>query len=216
MSTGATLTAGHKLALISVLTREVIEVTNADALVRVKLAEDLSLGLETLMLDDVAASTTRPAGLRNGVNKTTATAGGSLNAMLTDLSTLAGKVAAVGGGDVVFIADATTVTKVKILAPLFPYPIWASGGVADGTVIAIAPRALCISGSSDAPRISVSNEAVLHMEDAVPLPISTASSMPFPVKSLYQTDCAAVRIICSDVAWGWRGAGCAYTDSISW
>jgi hypothetical protein len=47
--------------------------------------EDTSVAVDTVLLDATAASTTRPAGLRNGVATLTATAGGGFAALVGDL-----------------------------------------------------------------------------------------------------------------------------------
>jgi hypothetical protein len=218
LSAGITLTAGMKIGFLSVLTEEVMRSSNAEAVVRAKMAEDFSLGLETLLLDSNAASATRPAGLRNGVVKTTAASGGGLSALASDLGTLAGKVAAVGSTDgLMFIAAAKDAVRAKCLLPAsFNYPIYASGGLSDGTLVAIAPRALCVA-SSDA-RLDVRDEVTVHMDSAATA-ITTAGTptvLAFPVRGLWQTSCVSIRLLCSDIAWGWRGAGLAWTDTVTW
>ena len=76
-----------KLAVISTFTREITEYSNPaiEALVRNAIQEDTSVAVDTVLLDATAASTTRPAGLRNGVTTLTATSGGGFAALVGDL-----------------------------------------------------------------------------------------------------------------------------------
>jgi hypothetical protein len=218
LSGGVMLTTGMKIGFISVLTREVMDSTNGEAVVSAKMTEDFALGFETLLLDATAASDTRPAGLRNGVNKKTATSGGGISALATDLGLIGGTVAAVGSNDIIFVASAKEAIRARCLLPAgFPYPIYPSGGLSDGTLVAIAPRALAVA--SGAPRLDVRREAVLHMSTTPTELLSTDATpgvVSFPVRDLLSTDCVAIRLICSDLCWGWRGAGIAWTDTVTW
>jgi hypothetical protein len=208
-----------KIGFISALTREVAEATSAEAMVRDVMARDLSLGVDTFLLDATAGSTTRPAGLRNGVAAISAASGGGATALASDLAALAGAVAAVGGTDVIFVAAAKEAMKIKVLTPLLTVPVFASSGLADGTVVAIAPSALVVAGSPDAPRIEISKETTLHFEDTTPLALSTVgtpNTVAAPVRSLYQTDCVAIRLI-AELNWVLRSSsGIAWTQSVTW
>jgi hypothetical protein len=216
LSGGVTLTAGTKIGFISAITRELVEGSNAEAVVSAKMREDFTLGLETILLDATAGTATRPAGLRYNVNKTTAATGGGISALAGDLSTLGAKVAAVGGNEIMFVAAAKEAIRAKCLLPSsFPYPILPSGGLSDGTLVAIAPRALCVA-STDA-RLDVRKEGVLVM-DTAPSAFSTAgtpNTVAAPIRSVWQSDCVAIRLL-ADCVWGWRGAGIAWTDTVTW
>jgi hypothetical protein len=150
--------------------------------------------------------------------KTTAAAGGGISALASDLGTLGGKVAAVGTEGLMFIAAAKEAIRARALLPAgFPYPIYPSGGLADGTLVAISPKALCVA--SDAARLDVREEVVLHMDSAPTQLVTGSSATPvaaFPMRSMWQTECVAIRLLASDVAWGWRGAGIAWTDTVTW
>lgn len=64
-----------KMAVITTFTREIMTYSNPtiEGLVRRKIADDTSKAIDTVLLDATAASSIRPAGLRNGVTVTTAT-----------------------------------------------------------------------------------------------------------------------------------------------
>lgn len=218
LSTGVELKAGQQVSTISVFSRETIDSENADVLIEAKMPQDVAKGVEELFFDDVAGTTTRPAGSRNGVAKATATAGGGTAALAADLAVLGGAIAAVGN-DIVYAASPKTALRARILAPLCPFPILPSSGIADGVLIAMAPNALVVAGSDEPPKIEVSREATLHLETSPTGLTGNATATPvtaaFPVRSLFQTDCVAVRIKL-ELTWGWRGAGVSWTDSVSW
>jgi hypothetical protein len=69
-------------------------------LIRNAIQEDTSVALDTVLLDTVAASTTRPAGIRNGVGGLTATAGGGFAAVVGDLKALVGALITASNGNV--------------------------------------------------------------------------------------------------------------------
>ena len=66
--------------VISTFTREIAEHSTPaiDALIRQAIIEDTAVAIDSVLLDAIAATTTRPAGLKAGVSATTATAGGGL------------------------------------------------------------------------------------------------------------------------------------------
>jgi hypothetical protein len=73
--------------VISTFTREIAEHSTPaiEGLIRNAMQEDTSVAVDTVLLDATAASTTRPAGLRNGVSTLTATAGGGFAALVGDI-----------------------------------------------------------------------------------------------------------------------------------
>ena len=90
--------------------RELLESSAAEAMTRALMVESLGLAMDSLMLDTTAATATRPAGLRNGVD-VTAAAGASVDAMKTDLSTLAATVSGASGLDIAFVCDPKTASE---------------------------------------------------------------------------------------------------------
>jgi hypothetical protein len=217
--TGPILTP-QKLPLIVGFTRELFQHSNADVLVRAVLAENLSLGLDAILLDATAGDTTRPAGLRNGVGAITATAGGGIAAMVSDLANIAAAVAPVGGGQLLFVASPKQFVKINLYrTDQLPFPLLSSSGLADGIVLCLATNALAVAGGNDPPKISVSSDTVVHFEDTTPLAISTPgapATIAAPVRALFQTDCVAVRLI-ADLTWALRASGgVAWTQAVTW
>jgi hypothetical protein len=65
-----------------------------------------------------------------------------------------------------------------------------------------------ITATGDTPNFSVSDQAVLHMEDTTPAALSTGTTptVATPIRSLWQTDTMAIRMI-MDVNWAMRRSG---------
>jgi hypothetical protein len=221
VSGGVTLTAGKRCGMIFTLTRELIEFSNAETLIRALIAENFGAGLDSIFFGTAAAvSTIQPAGIRYNVSGLTATTSGGTNAMETDLAMLGGAVASIGNGRVVYVAAAKEYLKIKARLPLFNLPLYASAGLADGVVLCFAPSALAISSSDRPLRLDISNQAVLHMEDTSPQPlVTTGGVVSAPIRSVFQTDSKALRLVLDDIDWSWRSAASScisWTSSVSW
>src|SRR5262245_35198722 len=67
LAAAAALLQGYKLAVISVLTREMIESSNAEQIISDALIRSAGLALDAALFDATAATAARPAGLRNGI-----------------------------------------------------------------------------------------------------------------------------------------------------
>ena len=227
-----------KMAVISTFSREIAEhsAPAIEGLLREQIQFDTSLAIDTVLLDAAAATTIRPAGLRNGVTATTATAGGGINALIGDLKNLVGalqvstnnnvrapvwimnqmqalsiSLTANAGGDFVFASAINAGT-------LGGYPVILSATVPAGMVILI-DAADFVSVTGDEPRFDVSDQATLHMEDSNPQAIGTAGTpnvVAAPVRSLFQTDSLGIRMILP-MNWTIRRAGVvAYITAVTW
>ena len=72
------------------------------------------------------------------------------------------------------------------------------------------------SATGDEPQFSVSDQATLHMEDTAPQAIGVSGSATNPIRSLWQTDSIAVRMML-DISWDMRRTGVvAWTQTITW
>jgi len=228
-----------KMAVISSFTREIAEHSNPqiEGVIRNAIQEDTSVALDTVLLDATAASTTRPAGLRSGVTVITATAGGGFTALVADLKALVGALITGSSGNlrnpvwimnpIQQLAIATTQNaggdfpfQAEINNNRFMgYPIVLSSTVTAGMVLLVdAADFVAIEGG--APRFDASDQATIHLEDTTPLAITSGAQgsavAATPVRSLWQTDSMALRMI-MDVNWGMRRTGVvAWTQSVTW
>lgn len=225
-----------KMGVISTFTREIAEhsTPQIETLIRQIMQEDTAISVDSILLDATAASTTRPAGLRNGVTVTTATSGGGFDALVGDIKNLVGVLAAANalrapvwimnpvqalaisltqnaGGDFPFKMEISQ-------GQLQGYPVITSTTVTAGMVI-LVDAADFFSATGDEPRFDVSDQAVLHMEDTSPAQIGTTgtpSVVAAPVRSMFQTDSIAIRMILP-LNWAMRRDGViAWTQSVTW
>jgi hypothetical protein len=97
---------------------------------------------------------------------------------------------------IVLIAAAKTAVSLRLRRqPDFPFEILASSALTTSTVIGVAANALT-SAAAPSPRIESSIEAVLNFEDATPQNLGTGGTPASgSVKSLFQTDAIALRLI---------------------
>lgn len=200
-----------KLGVISVLTREMIESTNAETLVRQVLSESVAAGVDAVLFSTLPAAPEHPAGLLEGVAALTAsTDTDKITAMISDLSVLAGAVARVAGtGGITFIAAPEQALSIGLRFPkdFTEYQVLATAALPPGTVIAVATAAIA-SAFSGVPQIEATRQAALVMND---VPSDGA-----PVASMFQTDNIAIkcRLRCN---WTLRASGAvAWLQGVTW
>lgn len=195
---GATVTE-HKLAVIVVISNEFADRAATDVVRVMKLlvgrAAVTALDAK-IFSNDAAVEGTSPAGILANA-PLAATAGGGMNAMAADIKLLINTLAAEGGGvSPMFIGDPGTVATIKALAgSKFDYPVLASNALTNSLVAVEAPSFVSAFGA--VPNFSISQQAVLHMS-TTPTALTTAGTPPaaaFPERSLYQTNCSAIRLI---------------------
>jgi hypothetical protein len=172
-----TLGPVRKLALITGMTEELAKhsAESAEAIIRTAIAEAAAKTLDQYVFDNVAASTSRPAGLLNGVTPLTPTAGGGQAACITDIKNLVAAIVTAGGGsNIQFFANPAQAVVFAAFFPFSKLPMIPTSALAANTVAAIEVDAIA-SGFSGAPDITTSREALVHW-DTSPQPIGTPGS----------------------------------------
>jgi len=235
----ATPLTPKKMAVITTWTREIDEhsVPAIEGLLRDAIQQDTAVSIDSVLLDANAATTIRPAGLLNGVASLTPTAGGGFNALVADLKALTGALMTGTNGHVrkmAWLMNPQQKLSISLTtapgAGTFPfkdevgngklltYPIIDSGTVPMGTVI-VVDAADFVSVGGEAPRFEISDQATLHMEDTTPLAIGTPgapATVAAPVRSLFQTDSMALRLILP-LNWTLRRTGVvAWVAGVTW
>ena len=198
----------RKLEVLSAFTREMMDHSNIEAVVRQTLGEATGLALDVKMFSADAASASAPAGLFAGTAPLGATAGGGSNALTTDLNKLFAALAANNGGKTaVIVAALPQALMLKAtVGPKFDTPIITSTSLAAGTV-AVVEVASVVSGFGSVVEFNTTNVAAVHMEDTSPQDITGGSPSPAaPVKSMFQIDAILLRTTLW-AAWGLRAAG---------
>ena len=228
-----------KMAVITTWTREIQEhsVPAIEGLLRDAVQEDTAISLDSVLLDANPATVVRPAGILNGVAGLTPTAGGGFNAIVGDIKQLTGALLTGTKGNVrkpAWLMNPQQTNSAGLIASpgagVFPFrqevsegklsgwPIIDSGTVPLGTVVVI-DAADFVAVGGDAPRFEISDQATLHFEDTTPADIGTAGTPPVvaaPVKSMWQTDSLALRLILP-TNWTIRRAGVvAWVAGVTW
>jgi hypothetical protein len=213
----------HKVAAISVYSREIAAYSNPDieALIRDSIVNDSSINIDAALLDNGAVSTTRPAGLTNGVSTLTATAGGGYAAFLGDLNKLTQPFYAANAGRKLALLVNPAQMQQLVLAPGpsgVPFG-WSDQFTSMFTLISsttIAAGAAYMIDTVDfvsvsgAPEFDVSEQTTLHMEDTTPLNIASGAQgsgvLATPTQSMFQTGQIAIRML-ANVSWAMRRSG---------
>jgi HK97 family phage major capsid protein len=227
-----------KMAVITSFTRELMETStpNIDTQLRDMIGRHTSVALDTVLLDNNPATTVRPAGLRNGVSGLTPTTGGGFNALVGDLKNLLGVLVAANSlRNPVWIMNPQQALSIALTQSaagvgVFPfkaeieagrlmgYPVITSPTV-PATMVILVDAADFASLSGDDARFELSDQATLHMEDTTPLPIGTPGTPPVvaaPVRSMFQTDSIALRMI-MPMNWTMRRSGLvAWVTAVTW
>jgi hypothetical protein len=202
----------YKLATIVLLTREMIDGSNAEAIVRQALLDSTAPALDASLFSNNAGTPgLQPPGLLNGVTPITAsTSTNKTEAMDDDLAALVQAIAArAGNGSVAFVAAPAQATRILTRANATPGPVLMSASIAPKTVIGVATDALVAAVEPTA--IDASRSATIHRDDS-PLPIDGAT----PVASIFQTDEVALRLRLP-VSWTVRAGGAvAVVSATAW
>jgi len=234
------VTIGNKkMAVITSYTREIAEQSTPqiESILRQLIMDDTGVAVDTVFIDNVAVSSIRPAGIRNGVAGLTPTAitGGAFAALVGDIKNLVGALASVNAlGSPVWIMNpvqAISIGLTQNAGGAFPfqseinagrllgYPVVTSSTVPATMVILINADDL-MSVSGDTPRFDVSDQATLHFEDTTPLQLTTGAQgsavAATPTRSMFQTDSLALRMILP-MNWAMRRAGSvAWLTGVTW
>ena len=182
-----------KLATIAVLSREMVESSNAEALIGDTLVKSAALAIDAVFFGSAAATAAAPAGIRNGIASSTASVNTDpFAAVFEDVATLINAVSAVGGkGPYVLAAGAGRAASFGMRvgssqALLIPVASTAVGN----DLVGIAPQGIVAAFSAD-PDVETADTGTLVMDNAAPgTPGQTGASE----RGLFQTDSIALKI----------------------
>lgn len=207
----------HKIAGIAVASIELFSQPSIETIMQNLLAESAGPALDAAVFSTAAATSARPAGLLNGIAAITATAGGGLEAMVTDIKSLGTAIAPIAGGSkIALIMNPTQAIIFAMRSYREPAnAIVLAGNVAAGTVIAVVLNA--VVGAVGTPAFDASTQATLHM-DTVPLALvpSGGAVASSPMSSMFQSANVAVKMVL-DASWVRRSAsGVAWIQNATW
>jgi HK97 family phage prohead protease/HK97 family phage major capsid protein len=232
-----------KMAVITTWTREMDEHSTPaiEGLLRAAILEDTSIALDTILLDNNAATTIRPPGLRSYQTGLTASAiaGNGYANFIADYAALYGQLLTLTNGNVrspTLICNPINLLQLSLqqppaaAAPFLPLMTMIDAGrilkadliesstVTAGTAIMVDAADFTTAGQ-EGPRLEISDQATLHMEDTNPADIVGGASSPgtpaWPTKSMWQTDSLALRLIMF-TNWIMRRPVSSWMTGISW
>ncbi len=185
----------YKLASIVVLSREMLESSNAEAIVRQALVDSTAPALDIALFSNVAGvAGLYPAGILNGVTGLTASTNTDKTAAMDDdLSALVEEIAPrAGNSSIAFVAAPAQATRIALRAQQTPGPVLMSATLSPKTVIAVATSALV--AAIEPPTLDAGREASLHFDTSPDEIVTAAGTVARPVGSLFQTDSVALRL----------------------
>jgi HK97 family phage prohead protease/HK97 family phage major capsid protein len=224
----------HKMGVISYFTREVAKYSNPqiEGLLRQEIQGDTADTIDTLLTDAASGTSTRPAGLLNGVSALTASTAGGWTAIMEDIDTLAAPFdTAKAGRNLVLLVNRREARRLafnpgpddrmgamRTLLAEAGITVISSVNVPAGRLIMV-DAADFATAAGDQPEFEASEQAVIHAEDTSPAQIGTAGSpatVSAPVISMFQTASIALRMLL-DVTWAMRRAGMVqWIDGANW
>jgi hypothetical protein len=198
----------HKLAVIASATREMLNSSAVEELIKTTLLEATGPAVDRVLLSTAAAGPDRPAGLLHSIPPTPPTTGD----LLDDVAMLTSAVAPVAGnGGIAIVAAPAQAVQINLRTPRAVYPVLTSTSLSVGTIIAIALPA--IVSALDSPQIDASRDALVHQESASPA-VDLGGVSVTPLRSFYQTDSVGLRLRWP-ISWALRDPhGIAWTEGI--
>ncbi|MBO0717144.1 MAG: phage major capsid protein, partial [Rhizobiales bacterium] len=180
-----------KMAVITTWTREMDEhsIPAIEGLLRQAVLEDTAISLDTILLDANPATVIRPPGLRNyQAGIAASTAGVGFPNFVADYKALYGALLQLTNGNVrkpalivnpIQTLDIDLIQPPNAATPLFPFIEMTSGGkvlkasliesstVTPGLALMVDAADFTTAGQ-EGPRLEISDQATLHMEDTTP------------------------------------------------
>lgn len=194
LASTAALLNPHKLAAIAVLTREIIESSNAEAAIEDALVKSMGAAMDVAFFDASPEDATRSAGLKYNVAALTPSAATDLwQAAFEDVAALVNAVSVVGGaGPYILVGSPGRVAAMQLRFNVDPdddvLPRFYASNAIGADLAAIAPAAL-VAALSPTPDIETASAGTLVM-DTAPGP----AGMMGTEKSMFQTDSMAIKV----------------------
>lgn len=212
-----TIGPARKMAHIFSWSRELGKRSDAETIFAQMLREDVAAGLDAAFLATSAGSTSAPAGLLYGLTAGTGYGGGDREAIEADLISLSDAVSAAGSGNVTFIMAPARLGRLRIKAPelLAAIDVAPSAAVPASRIVAADAASLLVAVDAE-PEIYKTEAGTLHMSDSPAEIVAANGTVADPVRELWQTATAAVRVI-HEIDFKTRRTGAvAYLDGATW
>jgi HK97 family phage prohead protease/HK97 family phage major capsid protein len=220
----------HKFGIITTMSKEAAKYTTPalENVLRRSILRRTAITLDGLLLDATAGSTTRPAGLLNGVSAAAdGYGGGDYQAVIEDINALMAPFdTANAGRSMVLIMHPAQARKLAMMPGPDGTFGWADRFMSSFKVLtstsATANRLIAVdaedfaTASGDTPMFDVSEQATIHMSDAPGEIVTAGGSVNDPIRSMFQTNSLALRMVLP-ITWKMRRSGMVqWIDGTSW
>lgn len=214
ITTAAAELTPKKMGVIVPFSRELAKRSTPaiEAIVRQGILEDTAAILDSVLLDNGAVSSVRPAGLLNGVSAVASGYGGGDHVAVKEdfKALLAPFITANAADNITVIMNPAQALSIAMMDGPDNNSGWFSGissrvNIVESTY-ATNGRLIAMRNSDfytaigDAPEFDINESATVHMEDETPLPLHDGSTAADPVRSFFQTATVGVRML-MDVSW---------------
>jgi HK97 family phage major capsid protein len=220
------------MGVISTFSNELFERSTPNILdvIRSAMVTDTAQALDVAFLSATPGSATNPEGIQDGIlpRDTAVSAGNTVSDITEDLRGRLQTMASLNlGRKPVWIMNPARAWGLQLAtnavgAAAFPemasgsligVPVVTSTNVPADVVFLVDAAEIYFAGG--APRFVGTDVATLHMEDTTPVAIN-GSVAASPVRSLYQTNTAAIRALW-DLDWAMNRSGCVQTiTAVAW
>jgi hypothetical protein len=180
----------YKAASISVMSREMMESSNAEALISDALVKSAAMAIDSVFFGSAASTSAQPAGIRNGISTLTASVlTDPFGAAFEDVATLLNAVGPVGGrGPFYLVSSVGRHSSIRERFSQTQDLIAVPSSAVGNDLVAVAAQAIAAAISVD-PEIDTANAATLVM-DTAPGPAGVAG----PERGVWQTDAIAIKV----------------------
>ncbi|MHA4730644.1 phage major capsid protein [Ensifer adhaerens] len=189
---------GKKASVISVYTSELMKrsTPTIETIVSRTLGQDIARQIDSIFVSDTPATATSPGGILQGATDVPpSTAADPVAAAAADIAALVDALAnPVAPTNPVIITSPGRAVFLGLAFAGNPFPVIASEFAGD-EVIAIDADDCIIAVEPGSPDISVSRDAIVHENDQPLALVSNGGVVASPQRSLYQTDCLALRLM---------------------
>lgn len=222
--------APHKFGIITTMSKEAAKYTtpSLEGVLRRSILRRTAITLDGLLLDATAGSTTRPAGLLNGVSAAaTGYGGGDYQAVLADIAALMAPFdTANAGRNMVLIMHPAQARKLAMMPGpdgtfgwadrfMSTFKVLTSTSATSGRLIAVDAEDFA-TATGDTPEFDVSEQATIHMSDAPAEIVAANGTVADPIRSMFQTNSLALRMVLP-ITWKMRRTGMVqWIDGTSW
>jgi HK97 family phage prohead protease/HK97 family phage major capsid protein len=229
-TTASTSLVPHKFGIITTMSKEAAKYTTPalENVLRRSILRRTAITLDGILLDATAGSTTRPAGLLNGVSAVASGfGGGDYEAVISDINALMAPFdTANAGRSMVLIMHPAQARKLAMMPGPDGTFGWADRFMSQFTVLtstsATAARLIAVdaedfaTATGDTPQFDVSEQTTLHMSDTPLELVSAGGTVADPTRSMFQTNSLALRMILP-ITWKMRRSGMVqWIDGTSW